>query len=66
MADYSWGPYSKIAPAGFAGLLLVVLVVVGTASLFPFHEVLIAGSIILGVSAGLAVVLYRFRSRSSG
>ncbi len=67
MPKYQWGPdSSKIDPAGFPGLLFVVVVVVGTASLFPIVDALIVGGAILGVSAVGAVLLYWYRSRSSG
>ena len=67
MAEYASGPdSSKINPSGFAGLLFVVLVVAGTMSLFPLREALIGLGLILGISAVGAVLLYRYRSRSSG
>jgi hypothetical protein len=66
MPEYASGPdSSKINPSGFPGLLFVIVVVVGTLSLFPPVEALVGLGVILAVSAIGAVLLYRYRSRSS-
>jgi len=66
MPNYSAGPdSSKINPAGFPGLLFVILVVAGMLSLFPSWGGLIALGVILGTSVVGAVLLYWYRSRGS-
>ncbi len=64
MANYSSGPdISKINPSGFAGVLFIIVVVLGTLSLFSPLEAIIGLGVILGLSAVGAVLLYRYRSR---
>ncbi len=66
MANYSAGPdSSKINPAGFPGLLFVILVVAGMLYLFPSGDGLIALGVIVATSAVGAVLLYWYRSRGS-
>jgi hypothetical protein len=58
LTEYSPGPFHRMSPTGLPGLLVVLVVCVVTASLFPLPAVIIGVSVVLGAGVLAAIVLH--------